>query len=681
MQVDMDKYLHFLRQRSTFAFIVIALLVAHLLPLWVFKYFPSQDGASHIYNAYLLKEYSNPAMYKVRECFELNLTLFPNWFSHALMAGLMFVVSPLVAEKILLTLCIALAPLSLFYFLRAIAGGNAETPFGSGNQILGLLGFLFGYNYLLHMGFYNFAISFPVFFFLLGYWWRHHESMSLANIGALYALMILLYFCHISSYGLILVTLSICALRLIVTPRKLLIFAGYMLPAGFIMVNYLLNDATDKLYRYWSSEQLWDYFLKTKSLVYFNESHVWANYVLLGFIALLILWTLWKDKIQPRRWLANRDLFLILSIVFVIAYFKAPRWIGDGGYINERIHIFWIPILLPWLNLDFHKTVRWCAVGLMVFLSVVHLGYTCRDYYGFNRSMEDYAAALDSFPDHIVFENMGPDNDDWDDMWQSEIPHPHCNLYLYHMIPGDRVFIGNYEAQFNYFPLNFKDDKKRHHYPGGFIDYRLGWNVEEDSPQMEKYRGDYGIVHSTPESRKYSKPYRIFRHRYHREGIQAWEKYTDAKEVNFQMQAADATNPVVQDGISIPVFVDTRYQPGGFGWDTVYPRHSFLNTGESKGTGVWDTEDAAFRIDLRNGEYEVTCRFQSNDGKAHRIELYANGRREIRTVAPDSNEIVKGRFTVEVGDGTLILVIHASGNERRAHWVWSGFKLRRMEAD
>ena len=99
----MDKYLHFLRQRSTFTFVVIALLVAHLLPLWVFKYFPSQDGASHIYNAYLLKEYNNPAMYKVRECFELNLTLFPNWFSHALMAGLMFVVSPLVAEKILLT--------------------------------------------------------------------------------------------------------------------------------------------------------------------------------------------------------------------------------------------------------------------------------------------------------------------------------------------------------------------------------------------------------------------------------------------------------------------------------------------------------------------------------------------------------------------------------------------------
>ena len=295
--------------------------------------------------------------------------------------------------------------------------------------------------------------------------------------------------------------------------------------------------------------------------------------------------------------------------------------------------------------------------------------------------MDDYTAALDSLPDHLVFENMGPDNDDWDDRWQTEVPHPHCNLYLYFMIPGDRAYIGNYEAQFNYFPLNFKDDKKRNDYPGGYINYRLAWNVGEDSSQLDKYWGDYGIVNSTPESRKYSKPYRILRHRYHHENIQAWQKYANAGEVNFQMQAEDASNPDALDGISIPVFVDTRYQPGGFGWDTAYPRHTFRNASGHLGTGVWDTEDAAFRIDLPNGEYEVTCRFQSNDGKAHRIELYANGRRVSQITAPSSNEVVEARFTVEVTDGTLIQVIHVAGSGRRAHWVWSGFNLRRMEAD
>ena len=36
---------------------VIVLMVVHLLPVWGFKYFPTQDGASHIYNAYVVKEY------------------------------------------------------------------------------------------------------------------------------------------------------------------------------------------------------------------------------------------------------------------------------------------------------------------------------------------------------------------------------------------------------------------------------------------------------------------------------------------------------------------------------------------------------------------------------------------------------------------------------------------------
>ncbi len=130
----MGKFHHSLHRISVLEYIIIALLVIHLLPIWIFKYIPTQDGASHIYNAYLLKEYHDPAMYKTRECFRLNLSLFPNWTSHILMAGLMFLVPGIVAEKILLTLCVGLVPISFFYFLRIVRRES---------DILGLLGFLF----------------------------------------------------------------------------------------------------------------------------------------------------------------------------------------------------------------------------------------------------------------------------------------------------------------------------------------------------------------------------------------------------------------------------------------------------------------------------------------------------------------------------------------------------------
>lgn len=52
-------------------------------------------------------------------------------------------------------------PLVFLYFLRSI---DPE------NTFYAWLGFLFSYHYLLHMGFYNFALSFALFFIVTGYW-------------------------------------------------------------------------------------------------------------------------------------------------------------------------------------------------------------------------------------------------------------------------------------------------------------------------------------------------------------------------------------------------------------------------------------------------------------------------------------------------------------------------------
>ena len=40
-----------LGKKLTWKHLFILLLLLYLAPLWVFRYFPSQDGPSHIYNA------------------------------------------------------------------------------------------------------------------------------------------------------------------------------------------------------------------------------------------------------------------------------------------------------------------------------------------------------------------------------------------------------------------------------------------------------------------------------------------------------------------------------------------------------------------------------------------------------------------------------------------------------
>ena len=54
-----------------------ALTILHISPLWVFKYFPTQDGPAHVYNSYVLSVFHEEDSTRLREYYKLNLTLFP----------------------------------------------------------------------------------------------------------------------------------------------------------------------------------------------------------------------------------------------------------------------------------------------------------------------------------------------------------------------------------------------------------------------------------------------------------------------------------------------------------------------------------------------------------------------------------------------------------------------------
>ena len=282
--------------------IIISLLVIHLLPVWVFTYFPTQDGASHIYNAYVLKEYHKHENYRLREVYELNLTLFPNWTSHTFLALLMYVFPPIICEKILISICIGLLPLSLFYFLKSVQKGKT---------IFALVGFIFAYNYLLHMGFYNFVLSMSLFFFTLGYWWKRRNELTIANIGILYALLIATYLTHYQSYATLMMALTFFSVFLSLyealrvtwgykgisgenektLASKLKTFAAKLkppflflvtlLPAYFIMISYIL-DRPRRGSGHRGFEWLNEYFFSMKSLVSFRDEHILIGRVLLA---------------------------------------------------------------------------------------------------------------------------------------------------------------------------------------------------------------------------------------------------------------------------------------------------------------------------------------------------------------------------------------------------------------
>lgn len=691
---------------STKHIIVIALLVIHLSPIWIFKFIPTQDGSAHVYNASVLKDYHKHENYRLREVFKLNLALFPNWTSHAFMALLMYVFSPIVCEKILLSLCIALLPLSLFYFLNAVDRGKL---------LFGLLGFIYAYNYLLHMGFYNFALSISLFFFTLGYWWKHKDEMSLSNIGILYVLLLVTYFCHYQSYLQLVLSLSFFALfsylysafveiwgrknsesdkvarftNLKTFIRKLkpfLSFLGYMLPAYFIMLSYYLSSTRGYGRDYRSTEWLKEYFFDMKSLVYFRDDYIIIGRILLYLFAVAFLLTLWyrirevykfRKTLQStapkeRLWtkiIDGKEQFLLMAGILTIIFFKSPWYLGSGGgWINDRVHIYIFLVLLPFFSVDFHKVIRYSIAGIIIVLSLWHLGYSAHDYYYLSKDISEMTSATGMLEEHTMLANRP---DEWwgpsDYLGELKYVAPFLHVPSYLCLEKDIAYIPNYETEHDYFPINFKDDELEDEYSDK-ADYVMVWRTEYED-ELEELKDDYVLVHSG----RYNKLFR-------RKKAKIDEDLWNGKDViKFDMQSHDGQTAQGH----IPVFEDTVYVDGKYGWDAVSVREEFCNEAdipEPYRDGLWGKDDAVFKIALPNGTYKVTCHFNPTSDEdelvSYEVNIIANGKKVISNLKVPEGETVSKSYTITVTDERLTQVIY-TGRGYNKRWVWNGCTIAR----
>ena len=686
---------------STKHIIIITLLLIHLLPIWIFKYFPSCDGPSHIYNAYVLKEYHKHENYKIREAFKLNLTLFPNWTSHFLLALLMYVFPPIICEKILLSVCIAFLPLSLFYFLNAVDKGKV---------LFGLLGFMHAYNFLLQMGFYNFTLSMPLFFFTLGYWWKHKDEMRPANIVVLYVLLLGTYFCHYISYVLLVLSLSFFAffsyfhsafletwgrneervsdLKSFVGKLKpLLLFLGFMLPAYFIMFSYYLSTSGYER-RGPDVETLKKYLFDNKSLVYFRDNHILIMHIMLGFLAVVFLLTLWdriitvykcrragassevnSDATKERLWtkiINGKEQFLLMAGILTIIFFTAPQGfyyndrIMGGSMINDRIHIYIFLVLLPFFSVNFHRYIRYAMAGIIIALSVWHLGYSAHDYYYLNKDISDLTSGVGMLEENTAFGVLTYDTES-EYLGKVKYLSPFGHAGNYYCL-GNRVsYPQNYEAAYNYFPINYKG-----RYPLVPMEYLLAWRqTEYYSPEQLKQLEDYELIHSA----KRAKLYRL------KKAQPDENLWGGKKAVKFDMQAHNGQTAPEH----IAIFNDTLYTDGKYGWATKSVRNEFRSEAEISEPyrdAVWGEDDGVFRVALPNGMYRVTCYFCSGESASHEINIIANGKKVIKNLrVPAGNKTVEKSYTINVTDESITQVIYTrrKGSHRPyKRWLWSG---------
>jgi len=435
-------------RRRVFPIILVALTLLHLVPIWAYPYFPSTDGPSHLANAWVLhKWFDGPGIY--HDNYLLNATPFPNWFSHSTLALLMFVAPPRIAEKILLTGYVLLFVLSILYLLGGVRGTR-------GLHVLLALPFI--YNYSLLMGFYNFAISVPLGFFVIGFWWRRREApLGVGFAVALNLLLLLLYFCHLMS--LLLALGAIFGLAALHHGRRVgrtARLACILAPACVLPIHYVLSAGivtTGPIER-----PGWQALFGIEALVSSDPRTYHVAFAIAVLYAILIGFTLVQERIPAFRrspGLEPRDGFLLLAVVFCLLYVIVPPNMAGGGFIHQRIGLYPFLVVLPWLSPRYPKGGA-PVVGLAaIALAVIHVGITVAPWAKMNRELDDYTSGIPFVEKGATILPMQcPDE---------VVPGSRVNALrhaagYYEMATG-AIGLINYEAMTHHFPLLYKRDR------------------------------------------------------------------------------------------------------------------------------------------------------------------------------------------------------------------------------
>lgn len=372
-----------------------ALVVLHLVPLWAFPFFPSQDGADHQAVAHVLREYDDPGASLLRQYYRLNRESLPNRFVYFLLADVFAGLPVPLAEKLLLSLYVVLLPVAIRYAVRGVDPGAGS---------LSVLAFPFLYNFPFHMGFYNFCFSLVAFFFALGWWLRRQGRMGPPAVAMLAVLALWVYFAHPVSFVLAFVAiLTLAGWGMLLEWRETGLWRGlraWVLPPFLAFLPALVLMATfvgQRLDRQVAGLSLWvriKHLASLYSLVSMDRRVVVFS---TAFAALLAAFAV--ACVLRRRGREPRDGLLLVALVFTLIYFVAPNDLSGGGFIVHRINLYVFLALLPWLaGFPLGRRERLLLQAGAVAVSLGILGLLWPRYAQVNDGLKEVVAAGEHIP-------------------------------------------------------------------------------------------------------------------------------------------------------------------------------------------------------------------------------------------------------------------------------------------
>ena len=514
----------------------LGLVLLNLLPIWIFPFFPSQDGPAHLDSAVVLRALANGDAF-FQGYYDAHWRLATNQIYHLLLVGLGSIFSFLTAEKLILSFYVIMLPLAVLFAIRQLQISNPLAVF---------LVFPVIYSYILQKGFYNYCLGLIFFLFAIGLYFRLARIPTLKNSIVLSAALLVTYFTHVIVAASALLAIGSMALGrflrrflrrrrefpaqstegLASNWREVGLLSLSVAPVIIVVIAFLLYTGA-----FTAREDVSLFTLVTQSplklTVLTRPSLVLTTFSIVD-LAISLPWTLLLFSLAGIALLKgsqHRDDsqhgFLAFGvIVFLILILTIPRHIGPITYLFSRFLPYFYFLFILWLAAKPLTPFIWRHAAILgIVLSAASVAYRLPIYAGLNHDLAEFTSAAAHIEDDstvlpIVIGETLPGG--LVEM-HPRVRFNHTAFAAGYIALRRRIVnLRNFQPYMSFFPIRFRDDASPHPFVSG---YSGGGKLQVDFDAYEKTTGRRSIMCS------FGAPWTRYTRNTRRKSAPFWKKY------------------------------------------------------------------------------------------------------------------------------------------------------------
>lgn len=459
---------------------MVALL---LIPVWSVGYFPTTDGPSHIYNAWILRQYGNTQDYPLfQQYYEIDWRPIPNWLSHAVLALLMFPFDPRTAEKVLVSGYVVLLAGAARFLAASVSIERDD------RRWLAWLALPLVYNQFLHLGFYNFCLSVGFCLLAVGTWWRNRERPSLGFAVKLNLLLLLCWFSHIVSLVMALAAIGVLWLATLKGRplKRHLVHVLILAPQVILPLWFVRSQGGGTIPAETSFRELWLSLLSLRALYRFGLEQAWVGIAMVVLFLVLTALTL-AGKLRKKDAWREEDGFLLVALLAIVLYFVSPDGMAGGILLKNRLSLYPWLLLIPGLAPRLGRRGRAAVLSTVAIITLFQIGMLVHWYRLLQPEIREFVAAADPIePDSRVLPLL------FKRTTTAISVDVLTHAFSYVDVEKGLVDWGNYEAMTGHFPIRFRPET-------GLSDiYTLEAHTDEVNIRLYKGRTDFVFTWKMP---------------------------------------------------------------------------------------------------------------------------------------------------------------------------------------